>query len=154
MKLPLCLCLAALSTTLTSCATTATSPVPGRDAVYLVHIEAGGAAMEPGGRVTIRAALAYDLVSADLARIRMIIEDDRSRPIDLNRQVGRQVSRGHGEIELSNDFTVPQTRQIRVFFPLFIGRERTQVVALSEYPVGHCASSSLPAASTGAPVTR
>lgn len=94
--------------------------------------------LAPGSAVTFTGNLTYRLNSADSAPIVLAIEDQSGHSL-VSQQVSKTVTKGEGQLTLSDSITVPATgvTQIQVIFDLSPTGKNTQDTASSvTYTVG------------------
>jgi len=98
-----------------------------------------GTALQTGQTVTFSGTAGYTLASADVGSVRMIVQDQSSRPLPSNdAQPTVVASRGTADATLTQTVTVPDSgvTSVRVFFALVpSGATSTNAVQTVSYPV-------------------
>jgi hypothetical protein len=96
-------------------------------------------ALQAGQTVTFSGTAGYTLASADVGSVRMIVQDQSSRPLPSNdAQPTVVASRGTADATLTQTVTVPDigVTSVRVFFALVpSGATSTKAVQTVSYPV-------------------
>jgi len=91
-----------------------------------------------GQHVAVSVTVAYKLAATDKGKIALVVEkSDDSYVTPEHKQIQKEVTRGSGELTLTDEFDVPSgTNLIRLFVPIVPdGYTDTSGEVVVEYPV-------------------